>query len=166
MSGDLVLGIDPGLNGAMALVDLQTGALVDVWDIPTLTTKRREIDGYTLAARIDELAGRLVEAWIETPTPRPGQGLQQTVASLRTFGILAGLVMANFIPLHEVAPSAWKRAMHVTGDKDEARKAASTCWPHCAGQWPAKKDHDRAEAALIARYGQQLFARTLAGEAA
>jgi hypothetical protein len=168
MNGALILGIDPGLDGAMALVDLQSGELVEVWDIPTLALKRREIDAYRIAARIDEIAFRLTEAWIETPTPRPGQAVQSIASSLRTFGILAGLVMANFIPLHEVAASAWKRGFKIPpgGDKDESRKAASVLWPRSTDQWPAKKDHDRAEAALIARHGQQAFQRALQGEAA
>jgi hypothetical protein len=164
MSGDLILGVDPGLDGALALVDAVSGELVEVWDIPTLALKRRELDAYRLAARLDELGARIAAAWIESPTPRPGQGLAQTSQSMRTFGVLVGLICANFIPLHEVAPSTWKSRMKVTGDKDEARKAATVLWPTATGEWPAKKDHDRAEAALIAAYGRRQFL-TIMGEA-
>lgn len=44
-----ILGIDPGLDGGIALLDSHAGLAVEV--IPTIGTKRREVDGAALARR-------------------------------------------------------------------------------------------------------------------
>jgi hypothetical protein len=67
------------------------------------------------------------------------------------------VVCANLISLQGVAPALWKRVMGVTGDKDESRKAASARWPGDVRRWPAKKDHGRCDACLIAAYGRRQF---------
>jgi crossover junction endodeoxyribonuclease RuvC len=158
MTANLILGIDPGLDGALAFVDLHTGALADVFDVPTLQLKnKRELDEYRLGGLIDEHAARIVDAWIESAWPRPGEANTLSFAFGRNYGQLRGVVAANFIPLHDASPAGWKRSMGVTGDKDESRKAASIMWPAEAGRWPAKKHHGRAEACLIAAYGRRKF---------
>lgn len=158
MSGDLILGLDPGLDGALALVDLLSGDLVEVWDVPTLQLKnKRELDAYRLANLIDEQASRIEEAWIERVWPFPGEANTLSFQFGMVAGLIRGVVCANFIPLHDVPPASWKRAMGVTGDKDESRQAASIRWPRGAERWPAKKHHGRAEAALIAAYGRRQY---------
>jgi len=158
MAGALILGIDPGLSGALALVDIYTGALVDVIDVPVLALKNgREIDEYRLAAQVDQWAPNLTEAWIERVHSMPGEGVSASFTFGRGYGELRGIVCANFVPLHDVGAAIWKRAMGVAGDKDESRKAASALWPSQAHRWPAKKDHGRADACLIAVYGRRKF---------
>jgi hypothetical protein len=158
MTGRLILGIDPGLDGALALVDVESGALVDVGDMPTLKLKNGRIpDTYQLAAWLDREAKQIIEAWLERAWPRPGEASTLSFTLGRNYGELRGVVAANFIPLHEVTPLAWKRAMGVKADKDEARAAASILWPREALKWTLKKHHGRAEAALIAAYGRKQF---------
>jgi crossover junction endodeoxyribonuclease RuvC len=155
MAGDLILGVDPGLSGALALIDYASGGLVEVVDMPTHDfSKKTVLDEYGLARLLDEHAARIVEAWIEQPTPRAGQGVQQVATSLKNYGFVRGVIVANFVPLHDVAPAAWKRAMRVTGDKDEARAEASKAFPLASHFWALKKHDGRAEAALIAAYGR------------
>lgn len=158
MTGKLILGIDPGLDGALALVDLDTGALVDVIDVPTLKLKNgRTLNEYQLAALVDDWARSIADAWIEKAWPRPGEAATLAFAFGKNYGQLMGTVTANMVPLHEVGPALWKRTMGVTSDKDEARAAASKAWPTEAIRWPLKKHHGRAEAALIAAYGRRRF---------
>lgn len=160
MSRDLILGIDPGLDGALAFVDLATGELVEIYDVPTLQLKnKRELNEYELGRLVDDFAGRVMDAWIERAWPRPGEAATLSFQFGAVYGALRGVVCAGFIPLHEALPATWKRAMHVTGDKDESRKAAGILWPAEVGRWPAKKHHGRAEAALIAAYGRRVFLR-------
>jgi crossover junction endodeoxyribonuclease RuvC len=52
-----------------------------------------------------------------------------------------------------VSPAQWKRAMHLTSDKEQSRARALETFPVCAHHFARKKDHGRAEAALIALYG-------------
>lgn len=158
MSGDLILGIDPGMNGAFALVDLLSGDLMGVWDFPVLQLKaKRELDVYSFARLIDCYAGRVEDAWIERVWSFPGEAGSLSFQFGAVYGALRGVVCANFIPLHDVPSSVWKKAEGVKGDKDESRQAASVRWPRASDQWPAKKHHGRAEAALIAAYGRRLY---------
>lgn len=163
MSGDLILGIDPGLSGALALVDAVSGELVALFDMPVFSlSSGHKIDEYKLARLVDEFGPRVIEAWVEQITPRPGQGVVGVKTSAVGYGLVRGVVVANFIPLHDVAPASWKRAMKVSGDKDEARQAATSYFPKSADRWPLKKHDGRAEAALIAAFGRRHFVREAA----
>ena len=56
----IVIGIDPGLKGAIARLDTEAGTL-DVQDVPTFELKRnnktkREIDYHSLARLVDDMA--------------------------------------------------------------------------------------------------------------
>jgi hypothetical protein len=48
-----------------------------------------------------------------------------------------------------VHPSSWKRALLVPADKHAAKRRATQLFGHDKG-WPREKDHNRAEAAMIA----------------
>lgn len=155
MTADLVLGVDPGLSGALALVELSTGALVDVLDMPVHRIgSKHALAEYELARVLDDLAARIVEAWLETPTPRPGQGVQSIATSLRNYGVLRGIIVANFVPVHDVAPATWKRAAKLSADKDESRAMAQRMFPGFADRFVRKGDDGRAEAVLIAAHGR------------
>ena len=58
-----------------------------------------------------------------------------------------------------MTPQRWKKALSLGQGKDAARARASQLLPAHAHYWQRVKDDGRAEAALIAVYGQ----RTLAG---
>jgi crossover junction endodeoxyribonuclease RuvC len=167
MTGDLILGVDPGLTGALAFVDYLSGDLIEVIDMPVHAKgSKHTLDEYGLGRLLDDYAARIVEAWVEQPTPRPGQAVGHVATSLKNYGVLRGVIVANFVPLHDVAPSAWKKAMRVSGDKDEARAEAAAVFPHDAHRWALKKHDGRAEAVLIAVYGRRLSLRDLHREVA
>ena len=92
-------------------------------------------------------------AIIEQGGVRPMNGKVGAAAFWLGLGAVRGVLAANFIPIEITTPAAWKRALKVTGDKDASRARASAIFPAWAGLWSRKKDHGRAEAALIALYG-------------
>jgi crossover junction endodeoxyribonuclease RuvC len=148
------MGIDPGLSGAIAIYD-GAQALV-VHDMPTLQLKtRRVVDEYALARLIDSWSGRVSACWLEQVATRPGEGAVGAFTFGRSYGVVRGVLAANFVTIHDVPPQVWKRVLKVSGDKDEARARASALFPRHAHQWPLKKHDGRAEASLIALYGQQ-----------
>lgn len=153
-----ILGIDPGLGGALAL--WSDGAL-QVHDIPTLKarTRGREVD-WSEAARIIDAAGHIDHAIIESAAARPGQGVSSMFKFGYVCGGLRGLVAAHFIPVTYVTPRKWKAALGVPKAKDGARARASELLPAYSHLWLRVKDDGRAEASLIALWG----ARLLAGE--
>jgi crossover junction endodeoxyribonuclease RuvC len=163
----LVLGIDPGLNGALALYDAGTGALT-LYDMPTLELqkssggKRRVVDAYALANILDGLSRKKLVIFIEQSWPRPDEGPTGAFSFGMNYGVVYGACAANFFTVETVSPQRWKRAIGLTGDKDASRARASALLPQHSNLWLRKKDDGRAEASLIAIYG----ARTLAKEAA
>jgi hypothetical protein len=165
VSGACILGIDPGLDGALALYDPLDRSL-EVMDMPVfqLKTKRR-IDEYALARIVDDWSERTREVWLELVNAMPSFGPKGAGEARRSmgaasafnfgkgYGLVRGVCAANFLTIIDVTPGAWKAAMKVHGPKDESRQRASVLLPRAADRWPLKKHHGRAEAALIALHG-------------
>lgn len=161
-----VLGIDPGINGALAF--LTDGALV-VHDMPTLALQRngkakRELDGYGVARLIDD-AFPVTAAAIEIANGRPGQDSGADCSFCKLAGRLIGIVEANFIRHEPVAPVRWRRTVGIKAGagKDASRARAAALFPEQSALFARVKDDGRAEAALIAwwlaqQLGQELRA--------
>ena len=152
----LVIGIDPGLGGALALLTLD-GVLLDIDDMPVLAdgaAGRRAINAPLLAARVR--AWGAGQAFCELVGPRPGEGAVGAFGFGRSRGIIEGTLGALSIPVDMVAPAWWKRRIGIppgADKKDVARSEAIRRWPAMADQFARKKDDGRAEAALIAIAG-------------
>lgn len=149
----MILGCDPGLDGALAFYD---GAELLIYDIPTFAIERngkakRQIDLGGLA--------KILKAWpvkhcyLESVSAMPGQGVSSMFQMGRGFGQIEMAIAACHYPVTYVTPQVWKKALAVPKDKDGARQRASQIMPQFAHNWDLKKHHNRAEAALIAYYG-------------
>lgn len=150
----MILGVDPGLNGALVL--LHEGEVEIVHDMPTVEIERnrrtkREINLAALAHLIPW--HRLKHAWVEKVGAMPGQGVSSMFSFGRSTGMIEGMLAANHIPTSYVVPPVWKKRLMVPSGKDGARLRASQLFPQAADNWPLKKHDGRAEAALIALYG-------------
>jgi crossover junction endodeoxyribonuclease RuvC len=156
----LVLGIDPGLSGALALYDSECD-LLEVCDVPThLLTRngknKSEVDVQALVDLVDGMAVNRPRVFIENSTPMPGQGAASIFSFGKTFGLLYGVAAGRKLVIERVAPVKWKNALGVPKDKDGARARASVLLPTHSARWPLKKHDGRAEAALIALYGARV----------
>ncbi|MFC5353513.1 hypothetical protein [Azospirillum himalayense] len=152
-----ILGIDPGLSGALAFID---GASVRVYDMPVLSLKRNgkaknEPDFLELARIIREVEGVPSFAVVEQVSAMPGQGVSSMFAFGKTYGGILGVLAALSIRTELVAPVAWKRWHRIKPDsgKDASRAAAKNLFPHQAGLFARVKDDGRADATLIASWG-------------
>lgn len=158
----LILGIDPGLKGALAF--LSPSNRVEVFDMPITGAKRgHDLDEGALSRMLDARSRDIDFALLERQWARPTDGGPQAFKTGCNFGALRMLLASNFIPYALVGPAAWKRFLAVSSDKDQCRGLASQLFPEDAGQWPLKKHDGRAEAALLAYYGRSHPVR--AGEA-
>ncbi|MEA1649203.1 hypothetical protein UAJ10_09250 [Nitrospirillum sp. BR 11164] len=154
MTAPLIIGIDPGLSGAIAILSADGG--LTVHDMPTHRLTRTELDLSALATIFDNLTKATAPvAFLERVGAMPGQGVASMFKFGTCYGALQGLLAAHFIPVTLVTPQSWKRAMGCPAGKDGARARASQLLPRHAGLWPLKKHDGRAEAALIALYGQR-----------
>ena len=163
---NVILGIDPGLNGAMAFFDADTGALT-LLDMPTLHAGaggKRVLDDDSLARTIDGRSGEIRHAFIEQVGSRPGEGAVGAFSFGQGYGVLRGILAAGFVPRSYVRPARWKKAMGVPAQKDGARARASELLPAYAGLWVRVKDDGRAEAAMIALYGARVLLSGMMGE--
>lgn len=165
---NLIAGIDPDGFGAIAMVDRETGELIDVLDMPQLegSAGGRLIDLNALALVLDAWADRLGEVYVEQAWARPTDPSSFAFRVGHNYGGVCGVIRAHFIRLHVVSPQRWKKAMRVTSDKDRSRVAAADLWPRQGERFKFKKNHGRAEASLIAAYGRRETLKELGRDAA
>lgn len=155
-----VLGVDPGLSGALALHS--TDGDLNIWDVPTFEVMRggktkREIDHaglhLILLKAISISQGMLKIAFVEKVGAMPKQGVTSMFTFGMTYGALLQAVASVGISTEHVTPQKWKKEMNLRKGKDASRMRASELLPGSSGLWPLVKHHNRAEAALIAAYG-------------
>lgn len=151
----MILGVDPGLRGAWALLDGQ-GRLGEADHFPI--GEDGEIDAAELHLLWSE-NGKIDHAFVERvgsmgPTK---DGRRQGLTGMFNFGgryrtVLAVLQILG-IPYTLVEPRTWKSGTGVTSVKGTSLEAARRLWPASASLLGRVKDEARAEAALIARFG-------------
>lgn len=148
-----VLGIDPGAKGGVAVV--ADGRVIVAADMPTVTDKgKARVDPAGLASLLRSF-GPVDEAIIERVGAMPGQGVSSMFTFGKAAGIAIGVVSALGIPVTEIVPAKWKADLRVPANKDGARSRASQLLPSGASYWPLVKHDGRAEAALLALWGQK-----------
>lgn len=167
----LVVGVDPGLTGALALYNASTDAL-DISDMPTWSMvinkhKRQRVD----AVALDEyfMMAKMIGVQLVVLEAVGGRPKQSASAAF-VFGYSVGLIYQACVharlPVETVPPAVWKRIMRVPGKRDgvtddkEKQLAivhrATELMPMHRDKWHGPKGGmklDRAEAALLAKYG-------------
>lgn len=146
-----ILGCDPGIGGAIALIDTEAWTL-SVIDMPQEIGKAsRKAVSPTLTAQAISAAGADF-AFIEDVWSSPGAGVASSFAFGRSLGIVLGAASAS-AALTMAKPTVWKSALQVPRDKTQARTRAVQLFPSAAGLFARVKDDGRAESALIAFWG-------------
>lgn len=159
----IVLACDPGLTGAIAVLD-HTG-LRSIQDLPTMLIPgigpealiKREIDVRALATLVRALVPPYESpiCVIEHASIVGGKGSQAIVSLAATkSAVVTTLRLTLKVEVHRVSPKAWKRFYGLSSDKSAALVMARRLWPRSDALRRAK-DHNRAEAALIARWAQR-----------
>jgi hypothetical protein len=181
----IVIGIDIGLTGAVSAVDSRSAV---IRDMPTIaegkpryrvskktgkksTVQKRRIDGRALLVLIRELvpigeSAVLVFEDVSARAAGNGGADGDTSNSMRSQGSMMqskGIVQAvgdiTRLRIEAIQPQAWKRHFGLLKAKKEASlKLARDLYPTRAHELTRVKDHNRAEALLIARYGSEKFA--------
>ena len=150
-------GIDPGVHGAIAVVNDQ-GGLVMVYDMPIIqlvvgkSTKAR-ISPELLAALLRDHLG--ATAVVEQVSAMPGQGVSSMFSFGESFGVIKGCMAGVGIQYQTITPAKWKKDMGINASKDGARAMAIQTWPSWAKTFARVKDDGRAEAALLALWLQR-----------
>ena len=153
----IVLGIDPGLEGALALYD-ETG-LLDVYKMPAVksTGRGREVLWATLNDVWNARFYWAGHAFLERVNARPLDGSSSAFKFGSIYGGLRGMIVGKMIPYTLVTPGVWMKEMGVgRGSQEASVIRAEQLFPghaqHFRGPRGGKVD-GVAEAALIAKYG-------------
>ena len=157
----IIVGIDPGKTGAMAIVHPDGAVLL--YDVPTINLKGKDKPAWSEWSRswcmgLDLAVPDMVV--IEDIAARPGQGVTSMFTFGRTLGFAHGLVAATTsCPVHFVTPSVWKGKLGLlNSSKGASREKARTFYPRAACHLTRVKDDGRAEAILLADYGRRFLA--------
>jgi crossover junction endodeoxyribonuclease RuvC len=153
----LAIGVDPGLQGAIALVT-DSHDILCLLDTPTIAISKgrkrldvqRHFEQWTEVR--ERVAGRPVLACVERMIPGRQKGSLATASLFYHYGVIEALLMALAIPSFSVEPARWKQRMILSGTRDEAqaRLVASHLFPLADDL--GKKHAGRADALLLAEY--------------
>jgi crossover junction endodeoxyribonuclease RuvC len=176
---NLILGIDPGVSGALALFDpgvrkvnpfseeqrMTDTKVIEIIDMPTFEIqqgkfKRRQIDTYALANWLLPRRPRIAKATVEEVSAMPKDAATTAFTFGTAYGVIQGLLAGMLLPAEFVRPKAWKKMFQLGSDKDESRRAASRLFPEASHYWQLKKHDGRAEALLIGVFGARALMPT------
>jgi Holliday junction resolvasome RuvABC endonuclease subunit len=151
-----ILGVDPGLAGAMCVIDVVDGAtpqFVAVLDLPTIGNgAKRRVDARAVYDWIQRYEPQI--AYIELAGVMPRQGISSGFRFGRAVGVLETVLALAKISTVVVAPAKWKAFFGLAGsDKENDRLKALQLFPSAHDQLTLKKHHQRADALLLALYG-------------
>ena len=138
-----ICAIDPGLTGAVAFYFPEQDA-ISVYDMPVVD---KDVDAASLAEMLRRLKPDF--AVVEKVSSRPGEGVSSAFKFGSGWGIVRGVIAALGVPMRLVTPQRWKKSMGLDADKEKSRAMALRKWPSRSELFARKKDHGRAEAALL-----------------
>lgn len=151
-----VMGIDPGLKGAIALY---SDGVLTTLEIPTLNSKSRpgarEVDWNNLVIQWNQFP-KPDHVFLEQVAAMPKQGVAAMFKMGTVFGGLRGIIAEKHLPLTLVTPRIWKKEYGLGPSKDASVLKAAQLFPYNAAEFRGPKGGLKdgvAEAALIARYG-------------
>ena len=150
------VGIDPGSDGAIGLI---CGHAYAVIDIPKLKVKRGK--GKKTVFNLPEIIALFrnlrsfkdrVRCVVEQPPP--SMGLRSSAYAQFRLGCAYAMwplfLMSQGFRVEEVSPHVWKKVIGIGSDKETSRHKALGMFPKAP--LARKKDHNRAEALLLAEY--------------
>ncbi len=160
----MIIGIDPGLAGAIASIHSER---VRIRPMPTLqsTKSKRQIDEHEVCRYLEHRSSAIRHVFIEKVNAMKGQGVSSMFNFGCGWGILRGICVGLHLPYTLVHPATWKKALcRDTGHgKEISIIVAKRLFPlvNLRASHRSKKDHDgMADALLIAEWGN----RQLRGE--
>lgn len=156
------IGIDPGLDGALAVFCRDGKATtLSIADMPTREvmvngTKKRTPELNLLAHWFDMNFKDVDICVIEKVHAMPKQGVTSSFNFGFNAGVVQGMAYAFGLPVVLTPPNSWKHALQLSSDKKESLAKARGLFRDFDHYFTRAKDDGRAEAALLAWYGALL----------
>ena len=161
----LIFGIDPGISGAICA--LKEGNITEIYEMPTMIDgkkNKRQVNGAEVAnIFLKEInnqdsneKGDTAKVVVEHVTAMPGQGVTSMFNFGQSFGVVKGICAALKLPIYFVRPVKWKKYFNLIGtNKDASRTKVIEIFPHISSKIPRKKDSNKADSILIAKYFEE-----------
>ena len=161
----IIIGIDPGISGAICFI--KNGKIIDVVEMPSMAEgkkNKRQVNGAEVTnifnkvinTNHDKMGSRdenEVKVVIEHVTAMPGQGVTSMFNFGQSFGVIKGICSALSLPIFFVRPTKWKKYFNlIKTNKDASRTKVIEAYPEISSKLSRKKDSNKADAILIARY--------------
>lgn len=161
------IGIDIGLEGAMAAVDSRGSC--QIADLPVIADgKSNRLDGRGLILLLRQFvpADSSCLVVFEDVRARPagnggshGNSMHSQGSLMRSRGIVEAVLDIQRVRVEVVQPQTWKRKFGLIGkNKGDSLEKARVLYPLMEHQLRLKKHHNRAEAILQAHFGLGKFA--------
>lgn len=158
-----VLGVDPGLSGAIVALDVAGKTVLCAYPMPTRATQGRgRVKRRVHGEMLDHILRRenIFHAFVEDPgvvmggnANAPAITSPLSVAALHaTLGAIEATLHARGVSSSRVFPGTWKKPYGLRKTtKRKSVEVASQIWPIFKNL--RVRDNGHAEAALIARFG-------------
>ena len=163
----IIFGIDPGVSGAISV--LRYKKIIEVYEMPTMIDgkkNKRQVNGAEVTNifkkelinennRIEssENYEKIAKVVVEHVTAMPGQGVTSMFNFGQSFGVIKGICAALKLPIYFVRPTKWKKHFNlIKTNKDASRTKVIETYPNISSKLSRKKDSNKADAILIARY--------------
>ena len=153
----LIIGIDPGISGSICF--FKDGRILEVIEMPVMTEGKKNKKQVNGAQIYNEFLKRInkkedeIRVVIEQVSAMPGQGVTSMFNFGQTFGAIKGISATLKLPIYFVRPSKWKKHFDlINSSKDASRTKVIEMYPSFAEKLSKKKDVNKSDAILIARY--------------
>ena len=152
----IIIGIDPGVSGAISV--LENKKVVEIFDMPTMIDgkkNKKQVNGAQVTNIIKNTLNLYKEivVVVEHVNAMPGQGVTSMFNFGQSFGVIKGVCSALNVPIYFVRPTKRKKYINlIKTNKDASRTKVIQIYPEISSQISRKKDSNKADAILIARY--------------
>jgi|TARA_B100001059_G_scaffold30257_1_gene24483 crossover junction endodeoxyribonuclease RuvC len=151
-----IIGIDPGLSGGIAI--LENNKVVNMFDMPVMSEgkkNKRQLNSAQLVSLIKAniKSNEEIAVVVEQVNAMPGQGVTSMFNFGQTFGAIKGVCAALELSIFFVRPAKWKKHFElINSSKDSSRTKVIEMYPTLSNQLSKKKDVNKSDAILIARF--------------
>ena len=151
-----IIGIDPGLSGGIAVLD--DSKIFDIYDMPIMSEGKKNKNQLNSAQLVNIIKKNIISSGatfliVEQVSAMPGQGVTSMFNFGQTFGSIKGICAALNLPIFFVRPAKWKKHFDlINSSKDASRTKVIEMYPSISPRLSKKKDVNKADAILIARY--------------
>jgi len=155
----IIFGIDPGISGAISV--LENKKIIEVFDMPTMIDgkkNKKQVNGSQVTNIIKERLNdnKEIIVVVEHVTAMPGQGVTSMFNFGQSFGVLKGICAALKLPIYFVRPVKWKKYFNlIKTNKAASRTKVIEIFPYISSKITRKKDSNKADSILIAKYFEE-----------